>query len=256
LEITGKIINRTRQISIKFDKEGNMSVLSDVRLLEKIYDKELKIEPFIYERIQPSSIDLTLDNKIKVPKDGIEINAFDRDIENYFEDRTLDEYNLAPGDFVVGQIKEKIGLSKRLVGHIDNRNSLIRLGINVGLSSYINPGYYGQLPIAIHNLGKFNIDLTPGMRICQLVVSDVHPASETDYSKRKDAKYLGESEVGLSKLYMDSEVAEYLASYNRESHKGINKKEFIEFLEERAKRKSSDIIRELSDGERKMLGLH
>jgi dCTP deaminase len=231
-----------------------MSVLSDVRLLEKVYDKEIQIEPFIYDRIQPSSIDLTLDNRIKVPKEGIVINAFDKNIEDYFIDKLLENYVLEPGDFVIGQIKETIGLSRRLVGHIANRNSLIRLGINVGLSSYINPGYHGQLPIVIHNLGKFTVDLTPGMRICQLVISDVEPASETDYSKRKDAKYLGECEVGLSKLYMDTEVEEYLETYNK-NHKEIDKREFTSFLEERAKAKSLDILRELSDEEKKRIGL-
>ena len=232
-----------------------MSVLSDVRLLEMIYDRELKIEPFVIDNIQPSSIDLTLDNRIRTPKSGIKINAFDADIKDCFEERILDEYILKPGDFIIGQIKETIGLSKRMTGLIQNRNSLIRLGINVGLSSYINPGYFGQLPIVIHNLGSFSVDLVPGMRICQLVVYDVLPDPERDYSQRKDAKYLGESDVGLSKLYMDVEVAEYLKEYNKSSTKEIDKKELMDFLERRINEKATNILEGLTEEEKKKIGL-
>ena len=232
-----------------------MSVLSDVRLLEKIYDRDLKIEPFVIDNIQPSSIDLTLDNRIRTPKSGIKINAFDADIKDCFEERILDEYVLKPGDFIIGQIKETIGLSKRMTGLIQNRNSLIRLGINVGLSSYINPGYFGQLPIVIHNLGSFSVDLVPGMRICQLVVYDVEPDPERDYSQRKDAKYLGESDVGLSKLYMDVEVSEYLREYNKRSTKEIDKKELMDFLERRINEKATNILEGLTEEEKKKIGL-
>ena len=232
-----------------------MSVLSDVRLLEKIYDRDLKIEPFVIDNIQPSSIDLTLDNRIRIPKSGIKINAFDADIKDCFEERILDEYVLKPGDFIIGQIKETIGLSKQMTGLIQNRNSLIRLGINVGLSSYINPGYFGQLPIVIHNLGSFSVDLVPGMRICQLVVYDVEPDPERDYSQRKDAKYLGESDVGLSKLYMDVEVSEYLREYNKRSTKEIDKKELMDFLERRINEKATNVLEGLTEEEMKKIGL-
>lgn len=232
-----------------------MSVLSDVRLLEKIYDRDLKIEPFVIDNIQPSSIDLTLDNRIRIPKSGIKINAFDADIKDCFEERILDEYVIKPGDFIIGQIKETIGLSKRMTGLIQNRNSLIRLGINVGLSSYINPGYFGQLPIVIHNLGNFSVDLVPGMRICQLVVYDVEPDPERDYSQRKDAKYLGESDVGLSKLYMDVEVSEYLREYNKRSTKEIDKKELMDFLERRINEKATNVLEGLTEEEMKKIGL-
>lgn len=232
-----------------------MSVLSDVRLLEKIYDREIKIDPFIYSNIQPSSIDLILDNKIKVPKAGTNIKSIEDNMDQHFEEKILSDYVLKPGDFVMGQIKETIGLSKKFTGHIHNRNSLIRQGINVGLSSYINPGYSGQLAIAIQNVGKFNVEIYPGMRICQLVVHDVEPDSERDYSKRKDAKYMGESGIELSKLYMDREVSEYLSAFNKESSKEIDKGEFIKFLEDRIKEESIDALDKLSEEDKKKIGL-
>ena len=64
-----------------------MSVLSDARILEKIHDKELRIDPFVFDNVQPSSIDLTLDNRIRTPKSGITLNAFNDirpDLQNQF----------------------------------------------------------------------------------------------------------------------------------------------------------------------------
>ena len=43
-----------------------MAILSDVKILEKIYDKEIVIEPFVYSHLQPASIDLTLDTYISL----------------------------------------------------------------------------------------------------------------------------------------------------------------------------------------------
>lgn len=234
-----------------------MGVLSDVRILERIYDKKLIINPFIYDNIQPSSIDLTLDNKIQIPRSGLDtkINVFDQNITDYFEERTLDQYELEPGDFIIGQIKETIGLSRDMVGNIQNRNSLIRLGINVGLSTYINPGYHGKLPIVINNLGKFKVKLVPGMRICQLVISDVDPEPERDYSQRNDAKYIGEKGTGLSKLYLDKEFEEFLKIHNKKKIVEADRANLIKFLEDRLESRSVDITEELSNEEKRKLGL-
>ncbi|MCF6157862.1 MAG: dCTP deaminase [wastewater metagenome] len=234
-----------------------MSILSEVRLLEKLYDKEISIDPFVFDHIQPSSVDLTLNSKIKVPKKGYSeiLNIFDEVSEDIFEEVSLDRYTLEPGAFVLAQIKETIGISKRYMGQIHNRNSLIRLGINVGLSTYINPGYCGKLPIVINNIGNFEIQLVPGMRICQLVVYDVEPESQRGYNERKDAKYFGELDISLSKLHLDSEFIDYLTLYNKEHRNKINTKDLMLFFEKRLKQKSIKILDTLSPEERRSVGL-
>ena len=123
-----------------------MSVLSDVRILEKIYDQELEINPIVLDHIQPSSIDLTLDSNIRIPKDNLDefINIFDRNIEQYYRDENIDKYILKPGETILAEIRETIHLSNNMTGSIKNRNSIIRLGIDVSLSEYINPGYRGD----------------------------------------------------------------------------------------------------------------
>ena len=84
---------------------------------------------------------------------------------------------------------------------------------------------------------------------------DVEPDPERDYSQRKDAKYLGESDVGLSKLYLDVEVSEYLLKYNKRSTKEIDKKELMDFLERRINEKATNILEGMTEEEKKKIGL-
>lgn len=233
-----------------------MSILSDIGILEKLYDKEITLTPLLYDHIQPSSVDLTLDEKIKVPKDFPEkLHIYDTKIEEVFEDASLCKYELKPGAFVIGQIKETISLSKRYAGNIQNRRSVVQLGINVNLLTYINPGYSGKLPIVIKNTGKFIIELVPGMRICQLVIYDVTPESRLDYSIKEDAKYHKETEISLPKLHKDKEFKEYLESKNKKPGDKIDRSELMLFFEKRLQDKSVNTLDELTTDERKELGL-
>lgn len=235
-----------------------MAILSDVKMLEKIYDKELVIDPFVYSHLQPASIDLTLGSNIKVPTKDCKdkINVFDKkNIESNFDSNSFEEYCLEPGDFIIGQIKEVIKIPPDCNGHIQNRNSIIRLGIDVGLSSYINPGYHGQLPVVIKNIGKFRIELTPGMRICQLVIQSVEPKPFHDYSSKSDAKYHGETEITLSKMYEEDEFKDFLRETNGKNLSGITNKELSNFFSKRIHEKSQEFLKNLSIEEKERLGL-
>ncbi len=142
-----------------------------------------------------------------------------------------------------------------MMGNIQNRNSLIKIGINLGLTSYINPGYRGQLTIVINNISNFKIELVPGMRICQLIIHDVRPGAEINYSKRKEAKYLNEKDITLSKLHLDDEFKEYIKSKNIKNFKELDKSELMEFFEKRLKEKSSNFFKKLTSEEKKQIGL-
>lgn len=230
-----------------------MSILSDSKLLAKIYSKELRIDPLQIENIQPSSIDLTLADTIEIPVQGVSINPPypDREeIRKYFTTSALSEgYILKPGCFVLAQIMENIELSDKMVGNIQNRNSLIRLGINVGLSTYINPGYKGKLPIAIQNIGQFEVSLTPGMRICQLVLTEAAGVLQ-DYSKR-DAKYHDEQNITLSRLSEDNEFVDYVRKYTGKA----DTSKLIDFLNNRIHENTKNFFDNLTEEQRKTLGL-
>ena len=186
-----------------------MGVLSDARIIEKIYDESIIISPFIYDHVQPASVDLTLGKKIKIPN-RIEnaVNVYDEQQEIY-EEREIEQYTLKPNDFIIAFVRETIQLPASISGFVKNRSSLARVGLDVSASSYVNPGYHGQMTITIKNMNPNSVVIHSGMRICQLILVDVEPEANIDYSKKEDAKYQEEKGGEVAKLYLDREFQEY-----------------------------------------------
>lgn len=226
-----------------------MSVLSDGDILKLIVSGEMRITPFVECHVQPSSIDLTLDTHISIPLPNQTINP-DEDCSNAFEDLEIgnDGYILLPKKMIIARIAEYITMPEDCNGHIYNRNSLVRVGLNVSLSGYINPGYKGQLPIVMYNIGESEIKLFHGMRICQLELNRTEAKPIRDYSKRNDAKYFGEQESLLSSLHKDLEFLDFHAT-------GKSNENLSDFLQKRIQEKSSEFINNLSDREKEKLGL-
>ena len=167
-----------------------MSALSESEILEFIRSKELIVEGLTPSHIQLGSIDLTLGNTVDVlsmPEDFV----FDcsLDVEDILDQHTKevsikDGYDLRPGEFVVGHSAEHIRMPKALNGIIVNRNSFARIGIDAGISQYINPGFEGNKIIVIKNNSPFTIKIKPGIRICSLILFRMGEESMREFSER------------------------------------------------------------------------
>ena len=59
------------------------------------------------------------------------------------------------------------------------------MGLDVSASSYVNPGYHGQMTITIKNMNPNSVVIHSGMRICQLILVDVEPEANIDYVRKK-----------------------------------------------------------------------
>lgn len=225
-----------------------MSVLSDKRLIELIADGELKLVPFVLDNIQPSSIDLRLDFLVKIQKNEGLLDVTQDNASFFVEHRIENEYIINPNQMILGQTLEFFAIPKNCNATIHNRSSLARLGLDVGLASYINPGYEGHLPLIIKNIGSLPIRLFPKIRICQMEISEVKPFPERDYSQRKDAKYFGEMDSLVSKIHLDKEIN----SFKNEKDNGIS---FADFLSNMIKQKSEQAVNSMPDELKKELGL-
>ena len=97
---------------------------------------------------------------------------------------------MQPGDFVLAVTLEKITISSKLLGRLEGRSSLGRLGIVVhSTASVFDPGWEGQAVLELGNLGIIPVILYPGMRICAMTFEQLSSEAEIPYSKKKEAKY-------------------------------------------------------------------
>lgn len=76
---------------------------------------------------------------------------------------------LHPREFILGTTVEKIKIPENMVGRLEGKSSLGRIGIVIhSTAGYVDPGFNGQLTLEISNLAPLPIALYPGMRICQI----------------------------------------------------------------------------------------
>ncbi|MBI2084320.1 MAG: dCTP deaminase [Candidatus Aenigmarchaeota archaeon] len=185
-------------------------ILSDREIKKYIDSGNLKIDgmenPDV--QIQPSGVDLRLGNEFRVFK-VISVPYIDpkHPIENYTELIRIEDnqpFVIHPGEFVLASVKEYIKIPDELVGLIDGRSSLGRLGISVHTTSAgINPGWEGILALEVANIGKMPIALYPGMRVAKLTLAKLTSPPERPYGKRGDEKYHKQEGSEESKIFKD-----------------------------------------------------
>ncbi|MDE5285549.1 MAG: dCTP deaminase, partial [Buchnera aphidicola] len=76
---------------------------------------------------------------------------------------------LQPGSLVLFSTLEKICLPNNLVGWLDGRSSLARLGLMIHATSHrIDPGWKGNIVLEVFNSGQITLVLRPNMKIAAL----------------------------------------------------------------------------------------
>ncbi len=179
------------------------STLSD-KTIKAIISKGFNIvAPFDNDSLQPASIDLKLGNifyKYKLDKYTLG-EQFD---ENIVEKKEFEHLHLDNNEIAFIGIHEKISIPEDAIGIIFPRSSITRLGIQI-ITTYMNPGYAGNMPLTIINHSGMKITLKPGYRVAQLVLFSLTELPEINYKNRDKAKYYNE-QVDYSKLHTDKEL--------------------------------------------------
>lgn len=179
-----------------------MGVLSDQEIFEKLIKKEITIHPILDVRqIQGAKIDLRLGNVVYLIKHfaqpGYDPRNLDGEVD-YGEDRYLTfckakekkGFFLQPGDFAIAPLFERVRLPAYIVGRLDGRSSLGRLGLVIhATAGGIDPGYAGLITCELSNLGKVPVALYPLQRIASLTLETLSVDSISAYRKRPDGKY-------------------------------------------------------------------
>ncbi len=149
-------------------------ILAKPEILRQIRDGRIKIEPYDETAVGPASIDLTLDDKLRVFNTDRHITRADIDY------RTLAKltdiaggYLLEPGELVLGITKERITLPGNVCGWLNSRSRFARIGLMSHIAApFLAPGISNRQILEIYNAGRNKIKLMPGMRICHVVFQE------------------------------------------------------------------------------------
>lgn len=144
-------------------------ILSDRSIKDLIINHKIGIiNPFNPVDLQPNSYDMHLDNTLKT------IHGKTIDIKQ--------GYKLKPYEFLLGSTLERVNIPLDLVGHVDGKSSIGRLGVFIHVSSgFIDSGFRGNITLEIFNASDKEFLLEDGMPICQLILETLTTPVENPY---------------------------------------------------------------------------
>jgi len=130
-----------------------------------------------------------------------------RGIQTYFQEtrRTLGErFVLYPHQLVLGTTVEYLALPSNVYTDIAVRSSYARLGI--GISTSLQPGWRGCIPLELFNHGNTPVELVVGSCICQAKFYEI--GNQVQYvSETRGRKYFGSIRPVVSKAKRDKDLA-------------------------------------------------
>jgi dCTP deaminase len=108
---------------------------------------------------------------------------------------------MQPGDFALASTIESLGLADDLLGRLEGRSSIARLGITVhSTAAVFEPGWIGTATMELSNLGRMAVALYPGMRICAFSFEEVSSPVSVPYRLKRNNKYAGQQNPRASQL--------------------------------------------------------
>src|ERR1700684_2255036 len=183
-------------------------VLSDVDIRRYLAEGKIRISPQLPpEQFGSCSVDFKL---------GGEFNVFEHSRNAYIdlrESKGIDgimrsvevpageSFILQPREFVLAITEETLELADCVLGRLEGRSSLGRIGIIVhGTAGLFDPGWRGKATLELSNLGIMPVALYPRMRICSFTFEQLSSPVSVPYYKKAGNKYAGQTQPLASKL--------------------------------------------------------
>ncbi len=184
-------------------------VLSDKDIRRQIAQGRIVVDPYDDEAVQPASVDLRLGSPLLV-EETARLALIDPRQQSDMQWRTveLDEsvpYALKPGEFALGITAENIELPDDIVGRLDGKSSLGRLGLVVhSTAGFVDPGWKGRLTLELSNLSSIPINLYLGMKSSQISFVWLSSPAERPYgSAGLNSKYQGQMGPVPSRFHLN-----------------------------------------------------
>lgn len=183
-------------------------VLSDIDIKKYLEQGKIKITPELpAEQFGSCSVDFRLGHEFSVFEHSR--HAFiDLREKTAIQDlmRTItvlpgEAFILQPGEFALAITEEVLELDDDVLGRLEGRSSLGRIGIIVhGTAGLFDPGWTGKATLELSNLGRMPVALYPGMRICSFTFEQLSSRVAVPYRNKVGNKYAGQQRPLASKL--------------------------------------------------------
>ena len=173
-------------------------VLSDQDIKKALVSKRIVIKPTpdFDQQLGSCSIDLRLGNTFRVfdyskhPYIDPSKKDYSNEITKVIKVPNEGSFIMQPGDFVLAVTLEHVKIPADLMGRLEGRSSLGRLGLVVhSTASIFDAGWDGKPVLELGNLGRMAIKLTVGMRICAMTFEELSSPAQIPYTSKKFAKY-------------------------------------------------------------------
>ncbi|MCL1077351.1 dCTP deaminase [Parashewanella spongiae] len=191
--------------------------LTDIEIIKSLDDGEIVISPRPSDdAISGVSMDVRLGDQFRVFNDHtapyIDLSGAKSDVQEALDRVMSDQIDipegeaffLHPGQLALAVTYENVMLPADIVGWLDGRSSLARLGLMVHVTAHrIDPGWQGKIVLEFFNSGKLPLALRPKMTIGALNFERLNTAVAKPYNTRKNAKYKDQQEAVASRISQD-----------------------------------------------------
>lgn len=181
-------------------------ILSDRDIKKEIKSGNIILKPFKKDMVQPASVDLLLDKHFLVYEKNqnfiIDPKNLPDNLTKKIEINKNTPFILHPGEFALGLIFEETGVSDSLVGRLEGKSSLGRLGLIIHTTAgYLDPGNSLKMTLELFNAGSLPIKLYYKMPIGQMAFEYLSSPCERPYgSEGLGSKYFGDKSIQSSKM--------------------------------------------------------
>lgn len=168
------------------------------------------------EKINGATVDVRLGNSFRVFREHstpyIDLSGPREEVTAQLDKVMSEEIIIAddeafflhPGELALATTLERVTLPANIVGWLDGRSSLARLGLMVHVTAHrIDPGWDGKIVLEFFNAGKLPLALRPQMAIGALSFEVLSGEAQRPYNSREDAKYKNQQSAVSSRINQD-----------------------------------------------------
>lgn len=192
--------------------------LTDLEIEACLDDGTIILEPRpSNDAINGVSVDIKLGDQFRVFQDHtapyIDLSGPKAEVQAALDNVMSDKivipeggaFFLHPGELALAVTHESLTLPADIVGWLDGRSSLARLGLMVHVTAHrIDPGWQGKIVLEFYNSGKLPLALRPLMTIGALNFERLNSPVARPYNQRKGAKYKDQQEALASRISQDN----------------------------------------------------